>query len=247
MTAFTEPQLDETRFVPMTRATMRILLVEDDRRSREFLHKGLTEEGYVVDAAADGEAGLNAALEREYDLVILDVMMPGRDGWSVVSNLRAKGNTVPVLFLTARDTVRDRVKGLELGADDYLVKPFAWAEFVARIKTLMRRGPARQMETLKVGDLEIDMPKMKARRGGKVIDLTAKEFQLLSLLARRAGDVLSRTMLAEQVWDMNFSTDSNAVDVALGRLRKKVDDPFPQKLIHTVRGLGYVMEDRGHA
>ena len=247
MTAFTEPQLDETRFVPMTRATMRILLVEDDRRSREFLHKGLTEEGYVVDAAADGEAGLNAALEREYDLVILDVMMPGRDGWSVVSSLRAKGNTVPVLFLTARDTVRDRVKGLELGADDYLVKPFAWAEFVARIKTLMRRGPARQMETLKVGDLEIDMPKMKARRGGKVIDLTAKEFQLLSLLARRAGDVLSRTMLAEQVWDMNFSTDSNAVDVALGRLRKKVDDPFPQKLIHTVRGLGYVMEDRGHA
>ena len=247
MTAFIEPQLDETRFVPMTRATMRILLVEDDRRSREFLHKGLTEEGYVVDAAADGEAGLNAALEREYDLVILDVMMPGRDGWSVVSNLRAKGNTVPVLFLTARDTVRDRVKGLELGADDYLVKPFAWAEFVARIKTLMRRGPARQMETLKVGDLEIDMPKMKARRGGKVIDLTAKEFQLLSLLARRAGDVLSRTMLAEQVWDMNFSTDSNAVDVALGRLRKKVDDPFPQKLIHTVRGLGYVMEDRGHA
>ena len=247
MTAFIEPQLDETRFVPMTRATMRILLVEDDRRSREFLHKGLTEEGYVVDAAADGEAGLNAALEREYDLIILDVMMPGRDGWSVVSSLRAKGNTVPVLFLTARDTVRDRVKGLELGADDYLVKPFAWAEFVARIKTLMRRGPARQMETLKVGDLEIDMPKMKARRGGKVIDLTAKEFQLLSLLARRAGDVLSRTMLAEQVWDMNFSTDSNAVDVALGRLRKKVDDPFPQKLIHTVRGLGYVMEDRGHA
>jgi two-component system, OmpR family, copper resistance phosphate regulon response regulator CusR len=246
MKTMTIPLLDGTVKLPKPPHTMRILLAEDDRRSREFLVKGLKEEGYIVDSAADGEEGLHCALEGEYDLIILDVMMPGRDGWSVISALRTKGNTTPVLFLTARDTVRDRVKGLELGADDYLVKPFAWAEFVARIKTLLRRGPARQAETLRVGDLEIDLPRMKARRGGKVIDLTAKEFQLLSLLARRTGDVLSRTMLAGQVWDMNFSTDSNAVDVALGRLRKKVDDPFPQKLIHTVRGLGYVMEARGH-
>jgi two-component system copper resistance phosphate regulon response regulator CusR len=247
MNVSAKPLLDESSTALKSPRAMRILLVEDDRRSREFLAKGLTEEGFVVDSAADGEEGLTQAGEREYDLIVLDVMMPKRDGWSVVSALRARGNTTPVLFLTARDTVRDRVKGLELGADDYLVKPFAWAEFVARIKTLLRRGPARQVEELRVGDLEIDLPKMKARRGGKIIDLTAKEFQLLSLLARRSGDVLSRTMLAEQVWDMNFSTDSNAVDVALGRLRKKVDDPFPNKLIHTVRGLGYVMEDRGHA
>ena len=246
MNTIAEPLLDESNTMLKTRPIMRILLVEDDRRSREFLVKGLKEEGYIVDSAADGEEGLTCALEREYDLIILDVMMPLRDGWSVLSVLRTKGQTVPVLFLTARDTVRDRVKGLELGADDYLVKPFAWAEFVARIKTLLRRGPARQAEMLRVGDLEIDLPKMKARRGGKVMDLTAKEFQLLSLLARRSGDVLSRTTLAEQVWDMNFSTDSNAVDVALGRLRKKVDDPFPNKLIHTVRGLGYVMEARGN-
>lgn len=223
---------------------MRILLVEDDRRSREFLAKGLGEEGYVVDVAPDGEEGLHQAIDREHDLIILDVMMPKLDGWGVLAALRTRGNTTPVLFLTARDLVRDRVKGLELGADDYLVKPFAWAEFIARIRTLLRRGPARQVEVLQVADLEIDLPKMKARRGGKVIDLTAKEFQLLSLLARRRGDVLSRTTLAEQVWDMNFTTDSNAVDVALGRLRKKVDEPFPRKLIHTVRGLGYVMEDR---
>ncbi len=177
-------------------------------------------------------------------LIILGVMRPRRDGWSVLTALRKKGRAVPVLFLTARDTVPDRVKGLELGADDYLVKPFAWAEFIARIRTLLRRGPARHSEIIRLADLEIDLPKMKARRGGKIIDLTAKEFQLLSLLARRTGDVLSRTTLAEQVWDMNFSTDSNAVDVALGRLRKKVDDPFPKKLIHTVRGLGYVMEER---
>jgi len=226
---------------------MRILLVEDDRRSREFLARGLTEEGYAADTAADGEQGLQLALEREYDLIILDVMMPRRDGWSVLTALRKRGTAVPVLFLTARDTVPDRVKGLELGADDYLVKPFAWAEFVARIKTLLRRGPARQAEVLRLADLEIDLPKMKARRGGKVIDLTAKEFQLLSLLARRTGDVLSRTTLAEQVWDMNFTTDSNAVDVAMGRLRRKVDEPFPRKLIHTVRGLGYVMEERTNA
>ncbi len=226
---------------------MRILLVEDDRRSREFLARGLTEEGYTADTAPDGEEGLQKALEGEYDLLILDVMMPRRDGWSMVTSLRNRGLTVPVLFLTARDTVKDRVKGLELGADDYLVKPFAWVEFIARIKTLLRRGPIRQAEVIRLADLEIDLPKMRARRGGKIIDLTAKEFQLLSLLIRRVGDTLSRATLAEQVWDMNFTADSNAVDVAMGRLRRKVDEPFPKKLIHTVRGLGYVMEERDHA
>lgn len=223
---------------------MKILLVEDDRRSRDFLVKGITEEGYSVDSAADGEEGLTMALDREYDLVILDVMMPRRDGWSVLTELRKYKSTVPVMMLTARDKTPDKVKGLELGADDYLVKPFAWAEFTARIKTLLRRSPMRHQEVVRIGDLELDLPRMKAVRGGKVIDLTAKEFQLLSLLARRTGDVLSRTTLAELVWDMNFTTDSNAVDVAMGRLRRKVDEPFAKKLIHTVRGLGYVMEER---
>ena len=223
---------------------MRILIAEDDRRIREFIAKGLAEEGFVVDAACDGEEALEMLPDREYDLVILDVMMPKRDGWSVVSTLRAKGVITPVLFLTARDAVPDRVKGLELGADDYLVKPFAWAEFLARVKSLLRRGPARREEILRIADLEINLPKVRARRGGQVLDLTAKEFLLLSLLARRRGEVLSRTTLAEHVWDMNFTTDSNAVDVAVGRLRRKVDDPFPRKLIHTLRGLGYCLDDR---
>ncbi|MES2705682.1 MAG: heavy metal response regulator transcription factor [Verrucomicrobiota bacterium] len=223
---------------------MRILIIEDERRSREFLAKGLAENGFVADTAEDGQAGLYLIEDRQYDLVVLDVMLPALDGWGVLRAMRAKGIETPVLFLTARDTVPDRVKGLELGADDYLVKPFAWAEFLARLRTLLRRGPARQAEVIRLADLELDLPRMKARRGGKVIDLTAKEFQLLSLLARRSGDVLSRTLLAEQVWDMNFSTDSNAVDVAMGRLRRKVDDGFSRRLIHTVRGLGYVMEDR---
>lgn len=225
---------------------MRILIIEDERRSREFLAKGLAENGFVADTAEDGQAGLYLVEDREYDLVVLDVMLPVMDGWSVLRAMRARGIQTPVLFLTAKDTVPDRVKGLELGADDYLVKPFAWAEFLARLRTLLRRGPVRQSEVIRLADLELDMPRMKARRGGKVVDLTAKEFQLLSLLARRTGDVLSRTTLAEQVWDMNFSTDSNAVDVAMGRLRRKVDEGFGRRLIHTVRGLGYVMEDRGH-
>lgn len=223
---------------------MRILVVEDDRRSREFLAKGLTESGYVTDTAGDGEEGLYLATEYEYDLIVLDVMLPVFDGWRVLEKLRERERLMPVLFLTARDAVADRVKGLELGADDYLVKPFAWAEFLARVRTLLRRGPARQQEVLTMADLELDIPKMKARRGGKALDLTAKEFQLLCLLARRRGEVLSRTTIAEQVWDMNFSTDSNAVDVAMGRLRRKVDEPFSKKLIHTMRGLGYVMEER---
>ena len=224
---------------------MHILIVEDERRSREFLAKGLQEAGYVVDQAADGEDGLQAASDSEFDLIVLDVMLPRRDGWQVLEQLRDKGCETPVLFLTARDSVPDRVRGRERGADDYRVKPFAWTEFLARVRTLLRRSPVRTAELLRVADLELDLPRMKARRGRLAIDLTAKEFQLLSLLARRKGEVLSRTTISEQVWDMNFSTDSNAVDVAMGRLRRKVDEPFENKLIHTQRGLGYILEDRG--
>jgi two-component system copper resistance phosphate regulon response regulator CusR len=172
-------------------------------------------------------------------------MLPKMDGWQVLEKLRNAGLMTPVLFLTARDSVEDRVRGLELGADDYLVKPFAWAEFLARVRALLRRGPSRQAEFLSIADLHLDLPRMRAQRGATTVDLTAKEFQLLSLLARRTGEVLSRATIAELVWDMNFSEDSNAVDVAIGRLRRKIDEPFEKKLIHTQRGLGYVLEDRG--
>jgi two-component system copper resistance phosphate regulon response regulator CusR len=223
---------------------MRILVVEDESRSREFLVKGLSESGLAVDAAAAGDEGLRMAEASKYDLIILDVMLPKMDGWQVLEKLRHGGFLTPVLFLTARDSVEDRVRGLELGADDYLVKPFAWAEFLARVRALLRRGPSRQAESVSIADLHLDLPRMKALRGERMIDLTAKEFQLLSLLARRTGEVLSRATIAELVWDMNFSADSNAVDVAIGRLRRKIDEPFENKLIHTQRGLGYVLEDR---
>lgn len=229
---------------------MRILIIEDDSKGREFLSKGLREEGYIADAVANGLLGVEAAEDRAYDLVVLDVMMPGWDGWTTLAALRARKIKTPVLFLTARDSVSDRVKGLELGADDYLIKPFAWSEFMARVKNVLRRsggggalvGSAAASDTVSISDLEIDLSRMKARRDGRVLDLTAKEFLLLAFLARRTGQVLSRTTLAEQVWDMNFSTDSNAVDVAMGRLRKKLDEGQPVKLIHTVRGLGYKLE-----
>jgi two-component system copper resistance phosphate regulon response regulator CusR len=184
------------------------------------------------------------ALNQEYDVIVLDVMLPERDGWSVVEEVRRAGRQTPVLFLTARDSVLDRVKGLEMGADDYLVKPFAFSELLARIRTILRRGPARQPETLRVGGLEIDLIRHKATRGGQRLDLTPKEFALLSLLIRRKGEVLSRTLIAEQVWDMHFDSDTNVVDVSVRRLRAKVDDAYPQKLIHTVRGSGYVCEER---
>jgi two-component system, OmpR family, copper resistance phosphate regulon response regulator CusR len=228
-------------------STMRILIVEDDTRGRQFLAKGLRESGYIAEAARNGEEGLFMAEERKYDLIVLDVMLPVFDGWRVLERLRKRGQVTPVLFLTARDAVSDRVKGLDLGADDYLVKPFAWTEFIARVRALLRRGPVHQAEILKIADLELDIPRMHARRGKTSIELTAKEFQLLCLFARRSGEVLSRTVIAELVWDMNFSTDSNALDVAIGRLRRKIDDPFRTKLIHTQRGLGYIMEERdGH-
>jgi two-component system copper resistance phosphate regulon response regulator CusR len=228
-------------------ARMKILIVEDDQCSRDLLKMGLQESGFVVNTAGNGTAGLQAALEGVHDLIVLDIMLPGLDGWQVLERLRGKGVHVPVLFLTARDSVPDRVRGLELGADDYLVKPFAWAEFLARVRTLLRRAPVAPTEFIKVADLELDLSRMKARREGQLIDLTAKEFQLLSLLARRTGEVVTRTTIAELVWNINPNTDSNAVDVAMGRLRRKVDEPFTKRLIQTHRGLGYSLEDRENA
>ncbi|MBI5527025.1 MAG: heavy metal response regulator transcription factor [Deltaproteobacteria bacterium] len=223
---------------------MRILIVEDEKKTANYLKKGLLENGYVVDVAEDGEDGLHLATTGDYDLVILDIMLPERDGWSIITEIRRAGRQTPVLFLTARDSVADRVKGLEMGADDYLVKPFAFSELLARVRSILRRGPARQPEVLKIADLELDLVKHKASRAGQRLDLTPKEFALLSLLVRRAGEALSRTLIAEQVWDMNFDSDNNVIDVAIRRLRRKMDDPYARKLVHTVRGVGYVLEER---
>lgn len=223
---------------------MKILIVEDEPKTASYLRKGLQETGFVTDVAENGEDGIHLALSGRYDLVILDVMLPKRDGWSVLADLRRRQFDAPVLFLTARDAVHDRVKGLELGADDYLVKPFAFSELLARVRTILRRGPIRQSLLLAIADLEVDLARHRAARGGKVLDLTPKEFLLLSLLLRRSGDALSRTLIAEEVWDINFESDSNVVDVHMRRLRAKVDEPFERKLIHTVRGVGYVLEER---
>ena len=223
---------------------MRVLIVEDEAKTAAYLAKGLREHGFVADVARDGRNGLQMAASETYDVAILDVMLPGRDGWSVLEELRNSGSSLPVLFLTARDSVPDRVRGLELGADDYLVKPFAFSELLARIRTVLRRGSSRQSDVLCVGDLELDVIRRQVQRAGQRLELSPKEFSLLSLLLRRAGEVLSRTLIAEQVWDMNFDSDTNVVDVQIGRLRAKVDDPFDRKLIHTVRGAGYVLEFR---
>lgn len=222
---------------------MRILVVEDEPKTGDYLKKGLTESGFTVDLARTGVDGLHLAQTEQYELIVLDVMLPGMQGWEVIRALRAKSD-VPVLFLTARDAVQDRVKGLELGADDYLTKPFAFAELLARVRTLLRRPRGRELEILRVADLEIDVAKRRVSRGGQRIDLTAKEFTLLHLLASRAGEVLSRARITSEVWDVNFDTDTNVVDVAVRRLRTKIDEPFDRKLLHTVRGMGYVIEER---
>jgi two-component system copper resistance phosphate regulon response regulator CusR len=225
-------------------ASMNILVIEDEKKSALHLEKGLRESGYEVEVADQGDSGFKMAMDGNYDLVVLDVMLPGRDGWSIMTDLRQAGKPTPVLFLTARDGVEDRVKGLELGADDYLVKPFAFSELLARVKSVLRRTPQRQPEIIKIGDLELDLFKQRAARAGKKLDLTPKEFALLSLLARRVGEPLSRETIATEVWDMSFDSDTNVVDVHVRRLRSKLDDPYDKKLIQTVRGVGYVIHEQ---
>ena len=225
---------------------MRLLVVEDDVKLADYLNKGLSENGYVVDVARNGIEGRHLATEGDYQLVLLDIMLPGVDGFGVLKAIRGRSANLPVLMLTARDKVEDRVRGLQEGADDYLVKPFAFSELLARVAALLRRGqPTVQSSTvLRLADLEIDLESRKAHRDQQRLDLTAKEFTLLTLLLRRRGQILSRTTLAEQVWDMNFDSDTNVVEVAVRRLRAKMDDPFNNKLLHNVRGMGYVLEDR---
>lgn len=224
---------------------MRLLVIEDEPKLADYLRKGLSENGYVVDVANDGIRGRLLACDGSYDLVLLDLMLPGVDGFGVLKAMRERGQT-PVLMLTARDKVEDRVHGLQEGADDYLVKPFAFSELLARVGALLRRGaaPVASAVQWRLADLELDLASRKAQRAGRRLELTAKEFTLLTLLLRRRGQILSRTTLAEQVWDMNFDSDTNVVEVAVRRLRAKLDDPFANKLLHTVRGMGYVLEDR---
>jgi two-component system, OmpR family, copper resistance phosphate regulon response regulator CusR len=225
---------------------MRILIVEDEAKTGTYLRKGLTEAGFVADWVQDGVSGQHLALSEDYDLIILDVMLPGLDGWEVLKNLRRTRST-PVLLLTARDDLDDKVRGLEMGGDDYLIKPFDFAELLARVRSILRRGHARDAASLHVADLALDLTRRKATRQGDTILLTAKEFALLWLLMRRHGEILPRSTIASQVWDMNFDSDTNVVDAAIRRLRAKLDDNYEPKLIHTVRGMGYVLEERGGA
>ena len=222
---------------------MRLLIVEDEPKTGEYVRQGLSEAGYVVDLVRTGTDGVHTGTSGDYDLVILDVNLPGMDGWSVLRELRQAGRTMPVLFLTARDQLEDRVHGLEIGADDYLTKPFAFAELLARVRTLLRRGRTTEPDVLRAADLELNLTRRRVSRAGKRVDLTPKEFGLLELLMRRRGEVLPRSLIASQVWDMNFDSDTNVIEVAVRRLRSKVDDGHEIKLIKTVRGMGYVIED----
>lgn len=222
---------------------MRVLIVEDERKTADYLVQGLTEEGCTVDVAYDGIDGQHLAMHHDFDVIVLDAMLPGLDGFAVLRSLRATKGT-PVIMLTARDAVEDRVKGLREGADDYLVKPFSFVELLARLQALTRRGRVQEATLLRVGDLQVDLLGRRAQRAGQRVDLTAKEFALLELLARRQGEILSKTTIAELVWDMNFDSSTNVVEVAIKRLRAKIDAPFGQPLLHTIRGMGYVLEER---
>ena len=222
---------------------MKLLVVEDEIKTGDYLRQGLSESGFIVDLVRTGLDGHRLALTERYDLIILDVMLPDVDGWRIVQALRKAKSTTPVLFLTARDSVEDRVKGLELGADDYLIKPFAFSELLARVRTLLRRGTTPVFhDQLQIADLVLDLPRRQAQRQDVRINLTNKEFALLELLVRRQGEVLPRSLIASQVWDMNFDSDTNVIDVAIRRLRAKIDDDFEPKLIHTVRGMGYMLD-----
>ena len=222
---------------------MRILLVEDDRKVASFIRKGLAEEGYAVDTAADGETGLAMGLDRLHDLIILDVMLPAKPGFQVVRELRQAKVSTPILLLTARDAVEDKVQGLDVGADDYLTKPFAFAELLARVRALLRRGGEGRPPALQVADLILDPATRTVRRGGEAIPLTNREFALLEYLMRNPGRVLTRTMIAEKVWDYSFDSETNVIDVYVNYLRKKIDAGRPSKLLHTVRGVGYVLRE----
>ena len=224
--------------------SMRLLIIEDEKKTAAHLKKGLSENGFTVDVAHDGSEGSQLACAGAYALIVLDVMLPQRDGWAILGQLRGAGVMTPVLFLTARDRVEDRVKGLEMGADDYLVKPYAFSELLARVRTILRRGSSAQQEVLRIADLEIDTRRHKVTRAGRNLHLTRREFVLLSCLARSAGEVVSRTRIVEEVWDINFDTGTNIVEATMRRLRAKVDDPFEKPLIHNVRGIGYVLESR---
>ncbi len=222
---------------------MKILIVEDEPKTGEYLRQGLTEAGFVTDLARNGTDGLHHLSEWQYDLVILDVMLPGINGWQILQIMRQRKLQTPAIFLTARDQVDDRIKGLELGADDYLIKPFSFAELLARVRTILKRRRTENEPTmLQVDDLKLDLLRRRASRGGKRVELTAKEFGLLELLMRRQGEVLPRSLIASHVWDMNFDSDTNVIEVAMRRLRTKIDEAHQVKLIKTVRGMGYVLE-----
>jgi two-component system copper resistance phosphate regulon response regulator CusR len=222
---------------------LKILIVEDEPKTGDYLRQGLREAGFVVDLVQDGLDGLHLGIEGDQDLIILDVMLPRMDGWGVLQALTQAGVRTPVIFLTAKDQVEDRVRGLELGAADYLVKPFSFAELLARVRNVLRRGPATiESSVLQVADLEVDLLRRRVSRAGRRIDLTPKEFGLLELLVRRQGEVLPRSLIASLVWDMNFDSDTNVIEVAMRRLRAKVDEGFEVRLIQTVRGMGYVLE-----
>ncbi|MDH2240163.1 heavy metal response regulator transcription factor [Pigmentiphaga sp. GD03639] len=226
---------------------MKLLVVEDERKLAAYLARGLQEEGYQVDVAHTGLDGLHLAVEFDYDLILLDWMLPGVDGFSILQVLRRTRKT-PVLMLTAKSDVDDRVRGLRAGADDYLTKPFSFSELIARVEALLRRGGSESADApqtmFKMADLEVDLVKHRARRGDEVLDLSPKEFSLLKLFLEHPGRALTRTFIAEHVWNINFDTETNVVEVAIRRLRLKLDTPFPKPLLHTIRGVGYILEDR---